>query len=264
MTATPPGTSNPAPTPAPSGDEHWVVRGERRTAARVRLYCFHHAGGTAAEFSRWHRYLPEDVDVCAVQLPGRGARARQAPHTRMGPLTEELTGQIRTDLPTVFFGHSFGALVAFEVARALAAAGRPLPRHLFLSARPAPGLVAYEGRIHDLPEEEFLKVVDRRHGGVPAELRDHPELRDLVLPYFRADYEVLETYRETFRAPGAGPLAVPATVLGGTDDPIPLTQLEAWREELSGPFSVRMFPGDHFYLRPWRTAVTGLIREVTG
>ncbi|MEW5535938.1 thioesterase II family protein, partial [Streptomyces virginiae] len=79
--------------------------------------------------------------------------------------------------------------------RALAEAGGPVPLHVFLSARPAPGLVTYRGSIHDLPEEEFLDVMDSRHGGVPAELREHPELRGMVLPYFRADYEVIETYR---------------------------------------------------------------------
>ncbi|MET9641559.1 alpha/beta fold hydrolase [Streptomyces virginiae] len=248
---------------APVRDEtepRWSVRGEQRERARLRLYCFHHAGGSASEFARWHRYLPEDVDVCAVQLPGRGARVKERPHTRMRPLVEELAGQLETDLPMVFFGHSFGALVAFELARALTEAGGPVPRHVFLSARPAPGLVTYRGRIHDLPEEEFLDVMDSRHGGVPAELREHPELRGMVLPYFRADYEVIETYRPA----AAGPVPVPATVLGGTDDSIPLEQLEAWREHLSGPFGLRMFPGDHFYLRPRRTAVLGLVRAVAG
>ncbi|WP_274917956.1 thioesterase II family protein [Streptomyces sp. WZ-12] len=243
-----------------AGHETALVRGAPRPGARTRLYCFHHAGGTAAEFSSWHRYLPESVDVCAVQLPGRGARARERPHTRIGPLVAELAAHLRMDLPTVFFGHSFGALVAFEAARALRTAGLPGPRHLFLSARPAPGLVAYEGSLHDLPDADFLDVVAERHGGVPAQLRDHPELRHLVLPYFRADYEVLETYRAT----AADPLPVAATVLGGTDDPIPLVQLEAWRSQVTGPFAVRMFPGDHFYLRPWRTAVLDLIREVAG
>ncbi|MFE9932329.1 thioesterase II family protein [Streptomyces sp. NPDC005533] len=248
-------------TPVRDAEEpRWSVRGEHRTDPRVRLYCFHHAGGSASEFTRWHRYLPQDVDVCAVQLPGRGARVGERPHTRMRPLVEELAGQIGTDLPTVFFGHSFGALVAFELARALVEAGGPAPRHLFLSARPAPGLVTHEGSIHDLPEEEFLDVVERRHGGVPAELREHPELRRMVLPYFRADYEVIETYRPE----ASGPLPVPATVLGGTDDGIPLEQLEAWQEHLGGPFALRMFPGDHFYLRPRRTAVLNLVRAVAG
>ncbi len=243
-----------------AGEPRWSVRGELRADPRLRLYCFHHAGGSASEFTRWHRYLPEDVDVCAVQLPGRGARIKEPPHTRMGPLVAELAGQIGTDVPMVFFGHSFGALVAYELARALVEAGGPAPRHLFLSARPAPGLVTHRGSIHDLPEEEFLDVMDRRHGGVPGELREHPELRGMVLPYFRADYEVIETYRPA----AAAPVPVAATVLGGTDDPIPLEQLEAWREHLSGPFGLRMFPGDHFYLRPHRSAVLNLVRAVAG
>ncbi|GAA0731345.1 thioesterase [Dactylosporangium roseum] len=237
----------------------WFLRGGHQAAPRVRLYCFHHAGGSAAEFAHWHRYLQDTVEVCAVQLPGRAARINEQPYTRMGPLVADLTAQLLTDLPVVFFGHSFGALVAFEVARALAAARRPEPRHLFLSARPAPGLTSYPETIHDLPEDDFFEVMQRRHGRLPAELREHPELRALVLPYFRADYEVLETYRL-----GRGePLAVPATVLGGTDDGIPLSHLEAWRDHLSGSLRVRMFPGDHFFLRPWRTALIGLIREVT-
>ncbi|MFB7663201.1 thioesterase II family protein [Kitasatospora sp. NPDC056138] len=241
-------------------DERWLVRGERRENPAQRLYCFHHAGGSAAEFTPWSRYLPDTVDVCAVQLPGRGARVREQPHTRMRPLLDELLGRLDLDLPFVFFGHSFGALVAFELAAALDAAGAPLPRHLFLSARPAPGLVAADtGTIHDLPEQEFLDVVDRRHGGVPAELREHRELRDLVLPYFRADYEVIETYRPG----GHEPLALPVTVLGGTDDEIGVDQLEAWQEHVAGPFEVRMFPGDHFYLRPHRTAVVDLVRAAT-
>ncbi|MFE9539669.1 thioesterase II family protein [Streptomyces sp. NPDC006691] len=241
-------------------EPRWSVRGEHRANPRLRLYCFHHAGGSAAEFTRWHRYLPQDIDVCAVQLPGRGARIKERPHTRMRPLVAELAGQITTDLPMVFFGHSFGALVAFELTRALVESDGPAPRHVFLSARPAPGLVTRQGSIHDLPEDEFLDVVERRHGGVPAELREHPDLRAMVLPYFRADYEVVETYRPA----AAAPVPVPVTVLGGADDQIPLEQLEAWQEHLSGPFGLRMFPGGHFYLRPQRSAVLDLVRAVAG
>lgn len=241
-------------------DERWLVRSEPCEHPTLRLYCFHHAGGTAAEFTRWSRYLPDTVDVCAVQLPGRGGRIAERPHTRMHPLVEELVGQLHVDVPFVFFGHSFGALVAFELALALRTAGSALPRHLFLSARPAPGLVVDAGSLHDLPDDEFVDVVHRRHGGVPAELRENAELRAVVLPYFRADYEVTETYQSTEHEP----LAVPVTVLGGTDDEIGIEALEAWQEHVSGQFALRMFPGDHFYLRPHRTAVLDLVRAVVG
>ncbi|MEU2061640.1 alpha/beta fold hydrolase [Streptomyces sp. NPDC013455] len=222
----------------------WLLSGAPRTAA-CELYCFPHGGGTAAEYRRWARDL-RTARVHAVQLPGRGPRLHEPVPGSMRELVEAFVAHV--PLPTdrfVFFGHSLGALFAYEVTRALAAAGRPLPDRLVVSGFRAPHLPHPATGIHRLPDDELLDTVARLHGGLPDEVLASAELRETAAAALRADYRVLETY-----AWQAGdPLPVPLTVFGGEDDRIAADELEAWSEHTSAGATVRLFPGGHFYLR---------------
>ncbi|MFF8993939.1 thioesterase II family protein [Streptomyces sp. NPDC014983] len=222
----------------------WLLSGAPRAAA-CDLYCFPHGGGTAAEYLRWARDL-RTARVHAVQLPGRVPRLNEAVPGSMRELVEAFVAEV--PLPAgrfVFFGHSLGALFAYEVTRALAAAGRPLPARLVVSGFRAPHLPHPGGRLHRLPDDELLDAVARLHGGLPDEVLASAELRELAAAALRADYRVLETY-----AWQAGePLPVPLTVFGGEDDRITADELAAWDEHTSAGTAVRRFPGGHFYLR---------------
>jgi medium-chain acyl-[acyl-carrier-protein] hydrolase len=171
----------------------------------------------------------------------------------MEPLVEALAAALPlAGVPFAFFGHSMGALIAFELARELARRGRPGPLHLFVSGRRAPQVPDREEPLHRLPDPEFV-VRLRELNGTPEEVLANGELMQLLLPLLRADFAVHETYE--YR-PGE-PLAVPISALGGIADPeVRRDDLEAWRPETRGAFRLRMLPGDHFFLLSARRLVT--------
>lgn len=225
----------------------WLLRYVERPHARGRLFCFPHAGVGGSAYRLWHRSLPEGLDVCAIQPPGREDRLREPPHSSIAGMVEDLLPALRPalDLPFAFFGHSMGAVVAAEVARSLEQQGAALPSHLFVSGRRPPHVPGSETPIHRLPDAEFTDKLQERYGGIPAELLKEPEIMQLLLPGLRADFCALETHRP----PRRGPLSCAISVFGGADDPLtPREHLEAWRNETRAAFRVRVFPGGHFYL----------------
>jgi medium-chain acyl-[acyl-carrier-protein] hydrolase len=224
----------------------WLPRFKPRTEAALRLFCFPYAGGSTAIYRQWANSFPSAIEVCPVQLPGRGERLGEPFKTRLNSLVKELAAAISPylDKPFAFFGHSMGAIIGFELARELRRAASLKPEHLFISARQAPQLPVDEPITYDLPETEFLQEVHRLNG-TPKEVLEHSELMQMMIPLLRADFEVVETYTYT---PGA-PLECPVTVFGGLQDfEVKREQLEAWREQTSDAFSLRMLPGDHFFV----------------
>jgi medium-chain acyl-[acyl-carrier-protein] hydrolase len=240
----------------------WLPYRRPSASARLRLFCFAHAGGSAGFFTSWASLLPPDVELCAVELPGRGARIRDAPFRRMDDLMAALQPALRPlfDMPVAFFGHSMGASVAYESARRLASDCGRSPVRLFVSSRAAPGGAPGRRRIHDLPDRELLGVL-RRLQATPSDVLDNAEFMAVLLPAVRADFELLETY-----AGSASPvLDCPISAFGGDDDPaVDEAGLEAWAGRTRGPFSLRLFPGGHFYLNPMRRAVIDEIRRALG
>jgi medium-chain acyl-[acyl-carrier-protein] hydrolase len=223
----------------------WLSCYKPNPAATVRLFCFPYAGGSALIYRDWARNFPEWIEVCPVQLPGRGARLREKPFVRMDQLVKSLLREMRPYLttPFAFFGHSMGAVIGFEITRLLRRENAKLPVHLFISGRGAAQLTPPKPPTYNLPDAEFKQELQRL-AGTPAEVLAHPELMEVVMPLLRADFELIQTYNYTYEPP----LNIPLTALGGLDDDITREQLEGWRDETTGPFSLRMFAGDHFYL----------------
>lgn len=225
----------------------WLILTKPNSGARLRLFCFPYAGGSTQIFRKWRDALPSSIDVCSVELPGRGGRLREPAFTSMTPLVEAIAQAISPylDKPFAFFGHSMGALVSYELTRYLRRNLRVMPARLFVSGRQAPQIPSEDAPIHNLPEAEFIEEL-RRLNGTPEEILKHPELMQIVTPLLRADFSVGATYLYTPEAP----LSCPISVFGGVEDhPVTRDKLEAWREQTTAGFSLRMFPGDHFYLR---------------
>lgn len=179
-------------------------------------------------------------------LPGREGRLSEPAISRLLPLVEALGSALQPwlDLPFVFFGHSMGALLAFELARRLRGLYAIEPRQLFLSGNAAPQVPDLNPPRHALPEAEFLAEL-RRLNGTPEAVLQHRELMELMLPILRADFAVCETYVYTPQPL----LACPIAAFGGLDDPeIRRDALAAWAEQTQGAFRLRMLPGDHFFL----------------
>lgn len=187
-----------------------------------------------------------DVEVCPIELPGRGMRLMEPPFTRLQPLIEALEKEILPllDKPFAFFGYSMGAIVSFELARLLRRNRHLSPLHLFVCAYHAPQVVDSHPPLHALPEAGILQQL-RRYNGTPQEVLNNPELIKLFLPTVRADFAVLETY---IYAPEA-PLDCPISAFGGWQDwKASANDLEAWREQTKATFSLEMFPGEHFFI----------------
>lgn len=224
---------------------------------RLRLFCFPYAGGSAAVYHQWPAALPAEIELLAVQYPGRATRMREAPHTKLSPILDDIESALTPllDRPYAFFGHSMGATVAFELARRLQAAGRPLPKHLFLSGRSAPHLPPVKRQIHALSDSEFVDAM-REFNGTPAEILEHRELMEMMLPIIRADFEALETWEYQL----SPPFDIPISVFGGiADDGVPLENLDAWTIHTAGRFKRHMFPGDHFFLHQQHAAMLNII-----
>ncbi|QYC44244.1 Linear gramicidin dehydrogenase LgrE [Nonomuraea coxensis DSM 45129] len=212
---------------------------------RARVYCFAHAGGSAGEFRAWDG-LAEDVRVVGVERPGRGARFGEPAAEDLLALAADLAGTLALDLPFGLFGHSFGALLAFEVAHALRRSGRATPDRLWLSSFPSPDVPRPEPEVRHLPDADLLRTLHVRHGGIPGEVLDNPELLAVVATYVRADYAAMETYR--FRH-DRDPLPCAVDVLAGADEHDLHDRLPGWSRHTTGRFSSRLLPGGHFYLR---------------
>jgi len=238
----------------------WFIHRGGDADPRVRVFCFPHAGGNAAAYRSWPRGVPSGLEICPIELPGRRGRWAERPHRSCPELAREVAHAIGRwlDRPFVFFGHSLGSLVAFEVARALRRAGGPLPRHLYASARRAPQLPAEGEMLHRLPDERLIAEVCGGHRALPDDLAAQPDLLRQLLAPLRADLEVHETYRYTPEPP----LRCAITALGGTTDPLAAVhELWAWREQAEGPFTLRMFSGGHFYLQAQERGVLKVLGE---
>ncbi|MBX7224157.1 MAG: alpha/beta fold hydrolase [Blastocatellia bacterium] len=231
-----------------------IIRPKPNPEARLRLFCFPYAGGGAPAFHSWAAQLPEDVEQCTIQLPGRGSRVFEPPYQRVSPLVEMLAEKLLPwfDRPCAFFGHSMGGLVAFELANRLRQQGSRCDlRHLVVSGRCAPDWTARDFTMYTLSDKEFVEKL-KEFNGTPKEVFDHPELLELLLPTIRADFEVCETYR----AKGDEQVTCPLTVFGSDGDPdVPPEALEGWSRFSTAPVRIRMFVGDHFFIHSRQTEV---------
>jgi surfactin synthase thioesterase subunit len=229
----------------------WVSVHKSRPQARLRLFCFPHAGAGASIYRTWSDDLPAEVEVCPVQLPGRENRLREPAVSQLPLLVEMLAGALwpYMDRPFAFFGHSMGGLISFELARQLRRLQHPGPVHLFVAGCPAPQTPDPFPRISELPDRALVAEL-RRLNGVPALILQHAEMMRLVLPLMRADLALAEHY--VYLA--ENPLDCPISAFGGRqDNAIRNEYLPGWREQTRSTFTLRVFEGDHFFLKSART-----------
>jgi pyochelin biosynthetic protein PchC len=217
---------------------------------------FPHGGGSASYYRSWTVAAPWDVEFASVQYPGREDRFAEPVPADMAGLVDVVAAGLRHDgppLPAVLFGHSMGAVVAYEIGRRLTAAGES-PAALIVSGHPAPHL-ARPGQVH-LGSDEALIEELRRTEATNLDLLDDVTVMRAYLPVIRSDYRLSETYRPL---PGAR-LRAPVTVLHGERDPeVTAAEADGWRESTDGACDRRVFPGGHFYLDDHRDTVVGLL-----
>jgi surfactin synthase thioesterase subunit len=225
------------------------------------LVCFPHAGGAASYYFPYSLALAPAIEVLATQYPGRQDRRREPLVDSIPALADSIFHALPEPAgpPYAFFGHSMGAVLAFEVARRIQAAGLPMPERLFVSGRSAPSRFR-TGDVH-LRDDAGLLAEMRSVGGTDLRLFDDAEMVAAALPATRSDYRAIERYRYQ---PGA-PLSCPITALIGAHDPqASEDDVAAWREHTSAEFELRVFPGGHFYLDACRAGVIETISTALG
>ena len=234
----------------------WFPGLQPRQNPWLRLICFPYAGAGIPAFRAWPAGLPEGIELRVAQLPGRGIRFREDRFEQMPPLVEILTEALLPllDRPFAFFGHSLGAIIAFEVARKLRGRGLT-PQHLFASGHIAPQLPNPEPRICELPDEAFLREIQSLNG-MPQAVLESKELLEIVLPAVRSDFTLLENYQYQ---PGE-PLGCAITACGGLKDPrVSRSGMEGWGAQTKAAFDLVMFQGDHFFLEPERPLLLDIL-----
>ena len=234
-------------TPRHPERDKWISPRDRIEGARLRLFCLPHAGSGATAYQAWRRDLPNFVEVCALRLPGREARLSERSLSDSRILCEDIAEVVagECDIPYAIFGHSMGALLAYELALNLRDKGVPPPEGVFLSGRIGAHVPLRTSPLHELPLKPFLSELEARYGALPKELIQDQEMLDFYLPILRNDIKLVETYKYQTRDPLACPIYVTA---GEGDESVWSEGLSAWRQHTTGDFDLTMFTGGHFYL----------------
>ncbi len=233
------------PVPATDKGHLWLPPLRPNAQARLRLFCLPYAGGSASAYARWPERVPAGVEVRPVQLPGRWNRLREPLLRRFTDVVDALDEVLPQyiDRPFALFGHSMGALLAFELARRLRARGLP-PRMLFVSGRGAPQFPGTTLPGADFSDQELVHRL-RELNGMPAEVLNTPELMNLLLPVIRADFEVCRSYAYV----PAAPLSHPIVVFGGAEDTESAEgRLEGWSIHTTARSTAYRLPGGHFFI----------------
>ncbi|MBK4217867.1 thioesterase [Paracoccus caeni] len=224
--------------------EQWFRYPRKTASARLRLICCPPAGSGASFYRRWADLIPASIELLIVQYPGREDRAGDPFSRDLGALADDIASAASplSDLPLAVFGHSMGAAIAHEVTRRLEAAGRSV-EHLLVSGRPPPH--RQRGKtIHQRDDQGVLDEIARL-GGTPDAVLSHAELRDLLVPRIRADFQLIETYS----ADPAPRLRCPVSAFIGQDDTeVSEDEARCWADVTTGAFRLNSYPGGHFYL----------------
>jgi surfactin synthase thioesterase subunit len=236
----------------------WLVCPQPRPQAASRILCLPHAGGGASSFHAFASLLPDSIETLAVQLPGRETRIAEPAFHDMRQLIDAVLEGIQNALvpPYAFFGHSMGALVAFELGRELRRNGLPLPTSIIVSGRRAPTVPNTEAPLHVLSDRDFIAALVRCYDAIPAVIRNEPELMALFVPILKADFATFETHVHQDEPP----LECAVAMYGGRSDP-QTAQMTGWADLFSGAARTRLFHGGHFYLAERRKAVAKAIAE---
>lgn len=225
----------------------WIQIYARKPAAKARLICFHHTGGSAQFYRGWDKYLPANIELCAVQFPGRGARMDEEPITRLHEMVAQVHANLSPlmDKPCLFLGNSFGCIVAYVWIRHLRKIGGPLPRHFFVLACIAPHLEAPDLSFGGEKGGLSLDSIQKAYGGLPDILLKDAQFAEMMARIFLADLEMIRSSRYEPEAP----LPVPISAYGGSEDVrVNEASLKEWAKHTTREFRSMTFPGAHFFL----------------
>lgn len=233
----------------------WFIRSQHRSQVDLRIFCFPYAGGSAATYLPWTDWLPYNVELVAIQPPGRATRMLEPAHSNMQQLIAQLIPNLSCvmDRPYIMLGHSVGSRVAFELLNQLSKYNYPYPHHFIASGSRGPHIKSTNKPTHHLPDDDFIKKL-RELNGTPEAVLQNDELMALFLPMLRADFKLSETYLHS----SSSIFSCPISVLSGKEDTdISLADLKSWGQFFSHPPDLHILPGGHFFIEEHR----GIVKE---
>ncbi|NEO56388.1 MAG: thioesterase [Okeania sp. SIO3B5] len=225
----------------------WIKIFQPISQPTLRLFCFHPSAAGASLFRLWGKYLPSNIEVCTIQLPGRETRIKEPLITEWDNLLPTLTQALLPlieEYPFVFFGHSLGALISFEVVRKLRREKLPIPKYMFVSGRRAPH-IPIDNPLYQASNPTLISTL-REYGGTPEAVLENRDLMELFLPILRADFTLNEKYIYSPEAPFEFPIVA---FKGINDIAVNLQQLSKWEEHTVGTFALHEFPGSHMFFQ---------------
>lgn len=211
---------------------------------KMRLICFPFAGGGASAYRQWPHYLPDFIEICAIQLPGRENRIKESPYHSIKELIVDLMPEISSilDKPFIIFGHSLGALIAYEAIKWLQEERNISPNCFFASSFFAPDKIPERLKNPYVDEKQLLReLIDME--GIPTEVLENEKLLNYVLPTAKVDFEMINKYEIS----NGKMINCPIMVTGGQSDSVVKSELLNWRDITTNNFRLELFPGDHFY-----------------
>ncbi|VAW80210.1 hypothetical protein MNBD_GAMMA12-2521 [hydrothermal vent metagenome] len=227
-------------------NQQWIKCYRESSQSKLKVFCFPFAGGSASAYRLWKDYLSEEIDVYAIQLPGREERISDPLLTDLKASVKEIADEILPllDKDFVFFGHSMGAVMALELAHILEQQNK-IPRQVIVSARCSPLLVDPETQIHQLSDKGFVQAI-RDYNGTSEIVLQNKELMAMFLPILRADFSMSETYQYS----QTKPLSCPLTAICGIEEKeLEEHHITGWQAVTTGAFTTKMFAGGHFFIK---------------
>ena len=238
----------------------WFIPFKQERNSSVRLFCFHYGGGSASAFREWSKDIPDFAELIAIQMPGRESRFNEPLLNNVSEVVDQLFINFESylDKPFIFFGHSTGALIAFEFTVALRKRRSIQPRHLIVSGTKAPQAPLRRSPIHALSDLQFIEEL-KKYNGIPDAIIENKELMSLFMPTIRADFSISETYQYHNELP----LDCPITALGGLNDhTFNHEDLLKWKEQTTSSFKHHILSGDHFFIKTSYQEVIKIINQV--
>lgn len=236
----------------------WIVQFDQKENAKINLICFHYAGGSASFFAKWNEFVGPNIQLIAVQLPGRRARLHEKPLRRISEIVSAFDQAVKPFLnkPFAVIGYSLGSVLAFEWIRLLQDRQGLAPIFFFPMACSAPQISLGYPKIHQMVDKEFLEMMGQLFGAIPNSVLSDPDMIAAMLPGMKADIEVLETYRFQENRK----LNVPILAIGGDMDPATTSAgLAAWQEHTEVRFEMREYQGDHFFVNGHEKEIVSFI-----
>ncbi len=225
---------------------------------KIKLFCLPYAGGSATIYLKWRQYLNDNIEIYPVELPGRGARFNEKPYTNVKDMIEDISITIMNeinDCEFMIFGHSMGAILAYELIHKFNIMGIHKPKHAFFSGRGAPHLPVLKEDAYLLPEDEFTKKVFSL-GGMPRLLLEQKEILNIFIKILKADYEAIEKYEYSNRD---YKFEFPISVLNGVDDLLTQNCISQWDIHTMKECDIYNFKGGHFFINDYIKEITEII-----